>query len=140
MNNMISERRRQEDGRKKWPEALADIEADEAKAKARAEKYDRPINPVQAVSFQSRRCTEANRHHMYELSLENCAAFVERYRGDDSEAVKQFVHIVWYYRILDLMALGRFEDARKMGEQAKKAIPDFEYADTVKSMSSTWPR
>ncbi len=136
MDNLIRQRREEDEGKKEAETELQKIEGERSEAFADR----RPPHPVRLRGLDFQRCSAMQRTHQYERVLTECQAFVDKHRSDTDAGAEELVLIARWQMVNALAAMGRFDDARRAGQALIEEKPEFARRMSIKVVISTWPR
>jgi TolB-like protein len=139
MRFTMQELRTREELRAEVDKDLATIEDERAKLLASATS-GRPVQPLQVLSLDLRRCATTYQKHQYQSALTECAKMIDHHAQETEPDRKKLVSVARWYQILALAELGRFDEARLAGLQMQAADPEQARDYNVDTVMGMWPR
>jgi hypothetical protein len=136
MDNLIRQRRQQEEGKEKAEEDLKKLEEE----KARVLAAPRPPNPIMLRGWDFQHCSIYRNNYQYQQTIQQCPAFAAKYASDPDDTTQELVFTARWAAALAYAELGRFDEARKAAEQLIADDPKRADHSAVKTLLNTWPR
>jgi TolB-like protein/tetratricopeptide (TPR) repeat protein len=134
MNNVIRQREERAARMAQVAERMEKI----AQEREEALGGPRPPHPARLRGLDYQRCSAPHQLHDYERALDECEIFASAYE-DDEEASDLVLNALWT-RMNAYAELGRFEEAREVGEMLMEAHPDFARSRAITTIMGTWPQ
>ena len=135
MDNLVREKRSLADGVADAQKDIDEIEKDRKETDARPGDHT-----LVDRTYDFRRCSTWHSHKQYDQVLKECPAFASKWASDPSDDVKQLVFIARWSVVQTDAELGRFDEARKLGEQLAADDPKRADQFALKTVMATWPR